>query len=489
MTRRLRRFSGADAARFALGDAPRVPDTALAFDRRVRACDRRGAHRAQRGPAAARCARELSRRGSTRSQRRKRYILFESYIIADDARRAASSSTRLASEGEGGRARVRGLRLAGLDEVRQALWEPLRAAGAEVHCFNPPSFDEPACVAHARPSQVDRGRWRHRFRQRPVRERRVGRQSAPSACEPWRDTGIEIRGPAVADIEAAFGAGVARVRRRRHASVPSRPPMRAPPGDMRVRVIAGVPESAGTYRTRSRCVASLAREHLWLTDAYFVGHVRVYAGAARRGDATASTCACWCRARATFPRCRRCRALAIGRCSRPACASSSGTARCCTPRPPWPTASGRASARPTSTSRAGCPTTSSTSRSRTRRSRTRWRRSTKRTSATPPRSCYDAQSRARPKARDGGERTGDGGRARAMSGSAGRAAAGAVSVGSALGAALTNRRTLGPAEAGLLVHDGDSGRSASRRGGACGRASIAWPLAIIGAWLGDVVAA
>jgi cardiolipin synthase len=44
-----------------------------------------------------------------------------------------------------------------------------------------------------------------------------------------------------------------------------------------------------------------------------------------------------------------------------------------------------------------------------------------------------------------------GGKARrAVSGSAGRAAAGAVSVGSALGAALTNRRTLGPAEVGLL---------------------------------------
>ena len=40
---------------------------------------------------------------------------------------------------------------------------------------------------------------------------------------------------------------------------------------------------------------------------------------------------------------------------------------------------------------------------------------------------------------------------RAASGSAGRVAAGAVSVGSALGAALTNRRALGPAEAGLLA--------------------------------------
>ena len=52
--------------------------------------------------------------------------------------------------------------------------------------------------------------------------------------------------------------------------------------------------------------------------------------------------------------------------------------------------------------------------------------------------------------RAGRSRTPDGKARRAVSGSAGRAAAGAVSVGSALGAALTNRRTLGPAEVGLL---------------------------------------
>jgi cardiolipin synthase len=71
---------------------------------------------------------------------------------------------------------------------------------------------------------------------------------------------------------------------------------------------------------------------------------------------------------------------------------------------------------------------------------------------------------------------------RAASGSAGRAAAGAVSVGSALGAALTNRRTLGPAEAGLL------GTMALLVFGVAAVAAlwpraIAWPLAIIGAWL------
>ena len=70
---------------------------------------------------------------------------------------------------------------------------------------------------------------------------------------------------------------------------------------------------------------------------------------------------------------------------------------------------------------------------------------------------------------------------RAVSGSAGRAAAGAVSVGSALGAALTNRRTLGPAEVGMLatmarVHARHRGRRARSS-----RASFAWPIALFAA--------
>jgi cardiolipin synthase len=71
---------------------------------------------------------------------------------------------------------------------------------------------------------------------------------------------------------------------------------------------------------------------------------------------------------------------------------------------------------------------------------------------------------------------------RAPSGSAGRAAAGAVSVGSALGAALTNRRTLGPAEAGLLGTMAVLVLGIATIAALWPRA-IAWPLAIIGAWL------
>jgi cardiolipin synthase len=72
---------------------------------------------------------------------------------------------------------------------------------------------------------------------------------------------------------------------------------------------------------------------------------------------------------------------------------------------------------------------------------------------------------------------------RAHAGSAGRAAAGAVSVGSALSAALTNRRTLGPVEAGLLLK---MGLLAVLVGviAALWPWVIAWPLAIVLTWIG-----
>ena len=54
---------------------------------------------------------------------------------------------------------------------------------------------------------------------------------------------------------------------------------------MRLRVIAGAPNETGTYRL-DLVIASLARRHLWLADAYFVGtsaYVQALAAAARDG--------------------------------------------------------------------------------------------------------------------------------------------------------------------------------------------------------------
>ena len=82
----------------------------------------------------------------------------------------------------------------------------------------------------------------------------------------------------------------------------------------------------------------------------------------------------------------------------------------------------------------------------------RWRRSTKHDLARATEIVLTRRNRVRrTEPRAGGRGRGRRRARRAVSGSAGRAAAGAVSVGSALGAALTNRRTLGPAEAGLLA--------------------------------------
>jgi cardiolipin synthase len=72
---------------------------------------------------------------------------------------------------------------------------------------------------------------------------------------------------------------------------------------------------------------------------------------------------------------------------------------------------------------------------------------------------------------------------RSLSGSANRAAAGAVSVGSALGAAITNRRALGPAEAGLLFLVSSLVISIAVIAAFWPRV-FAWPLAFICMWLG-----
>ena len=87
---------------------------------------------------------------------------------------------------------------------------------------------------------------------------------------PWRDTGVGIEGPAVADVEHAFarvwatvGTPIPEDERRRRAEI-------APIGDTRLRVISDEPGTAGLLRL-DQFIASAARRSLWITDAYFAG--------------------------------------------------------------------------------------------------------------------------------------------------------------------------------------------------------------------------
>lgn len=199
----------------------------------------------------------------------KHHIHFESYIIHEDAVGWQFADALVARAREGVRVRLIYDWMGGLGKTSQSYWNHLRAGGVEVRCYNPPRLDSPfgwVSRDHRKMLAVD---GEVGF----ITGLCVGRMwvGVPEKnIEPWRDTGVEVRGPAVADIERAF----AQVWSMMGAAVPkdelvSRDAL-APEGDVRLRVVASVPSTAGMLRL-DQLVAALARERLWLTDAYYAG--------------------------------------------------------------------------------------------------------------------------------------------------------------------------------------------------------------------------
>ncbi len=212
----------------------------------------------------------------------RRHVYFESYIFSDDSvgREFALALAERAKAGVKVRVLYDWLGTWG----SRKLWPLLRQAGAEVRCFNPPRFDSPfgwMSRDHRKSIVVDgqigfvsglctSARW-------------LGDEAR--GIEPWRDTGIEIRGPAVLDLEDAFSrvwaTTGAPLSDEEIADVPSQEPV----GDVPVRVVATMPNLAGLFRL-DQLIAALARKRLWLTDAYFVGltpYVQALCAAARDG--------------------------------------------------------------------------------------------------------------------------------------------------------------------------------------------------------------
>jgi len=141
----------------------------------------------------------------------------------------------------------------------------------EVRCFNPPRVDSAfgwLSRDHRKTIVVDS---QIAF----VTGLCVGRHWAGNPkrrIAPWRDTGVAIEGPAVADVEAAFASTWA-------ACGPPLPENElasggaasaAVPGSVSLRIIATQPGVASMYRL-DQLIAAVARESIWLTDAYFVG--------------------------------------------------------------------------------------------------------------------------------------------------------------------------------------------------------------------------
>ena len=207
-------------------------------------------------------------------------IHFENYIFASDAAGRRFRDALAAKAREGVAVRVLYDWLGCLTTARPGFFRPLRRAGAEVRCFNRPRLDSPfgwLSRNHRKTISVD---GEVGF----VAGLCVGDAWVGSAKQqPWRDTGVELRGPAMADLDAAFAQSWSYA-----GGQP--PPTRAQAagaraGEVSLRVIGSKPNTMGLYRF-DQLVAALARRRLWLTDAYFVGttaYVQALIDAARDG--------------------------------------------------------------------------------------------------------------------------------------------------------------------------------------------------------------
>jgi cardiolipin synthase A/B len=213
----------------------------------------------------------------------RRHVHFENYILHDDEVGQRFAAAFIEKAREGVPVRLLYDWFGSLSKAYAGYWRRLRAGGVDVRCYNPPRLDQPLgwiSRDHRKCIVVD---GQVAF----VTGLCVGRkwEGVPERGLPgWRDTGVEVRGPAVTEVALAFADSWAA------AGVPlpgdevTAPPLAAE-GDLDLRVVASIPGTAALYRL-DPLVASLARRTLWLTDAYFAGtsiYVQALRAAAQDG--------------------------------------------------------------------------------------------------------------------------------------------------------------------------------------------------------------
>lgn len=199
----------------------------------------------------------------------ERTIFFESYIVHDDECGAEFAEALAERAGAGVRVRVIYDWMGALGKASRRFWRRLSAAGVEVRCFNPPRLASPFGWVnrdHRKMLAVD---GRVGF----VTGLCVGRMwvgDPARGVQPWRDTGVEVRGPAVADIERAFAQVWAAIADPLPESELHQRSAIAAGGDTALRIVPSAPGTTGLLRL-DQLIASAARQTLWLTDAYFAG--------------------------------------------------------------------------------------------------------------------------------------------------------------------------------------------------------------------------
>jgi cardiolipin synthase len=214
----------------------------------------------------------------------RQHVYFENYIVREDEAGARFAEALIERARAGVRVRLVYDWLGSAGKTSLAFWERLRAGGVEVRCYNPPRLSSPLgwlSRDHRKLVSVD---GRVGF----VTGLCVGREwigEPERRVEPWRDTGVEIRGPAVAELERAFAQIWAMLGAPLPAQELGGTGPAVPAGGVSVRIVATLPAMASVFRF-DQLVAALARERVWLTDAYYAGtslYVESLTAAAREG--------------------------------------------------------------------------------------------------------------------------------------------------------------------------------------------------------------
>jgi cardiolipin synthase A/B len=213
----------------------------------------------------------------------RRSVHFENYMVHDDEAGERFAAAFVEKAREGVPVRVAYDWFGSLGKAYSGFWRRLREGGVEVRCYNPPRVDQPLgwiSRDHRKCLVVD---GQIAF----VTGLCVGRmwEGVPErGLAAWRDTGVEVRGPAVAEVAHAFAdswAAMGSPLAKEEAAAAHLPAE----GDLDLRVVASTPGTAALYRL-DPLVASLARRTLWLTDAYFAGtslYVQALRAAAQDG--------------------------------------------------------------------------------------------------------------------------------------------------------------------------------------------------------------
>jgi cardiolipin synthase A/B len=197
-------------------------------------------------------------------------IHFESYILHADKIGAEFADLLEEKAREGVRVRLVYDWFGARGAASYLFWRKLRNAGVEVRSFNPPRLYDPIGFLsrdHRKAITVD---GRVGF----VSGLCVGQSwvgDPQRGIAPWRDTGVQIEGPAVLELDRVFARMWNSLAESDQLPIePSNGFSGPSAGNVALRIVASEPSMARLYRL-DLLIAALARKSIWLTDAYFLG--------------------------------------------------------------------------------------------------------------------------------------------------------------------------------------------------------------------------